>query len=106
MPRKNYTPAERALHLIGALAGKDHHKINCFIIQGDTRKEVPKGQEKLLPEGVLDMLKRYAPTLTAEVDWLRETKIGGELWINFWDHCVVRTDFWDDCVVPKKVGDT
>lgn len=90
MTRKNYTPTERALHILGALAGKDHHQINCFIIQGDTRKEVPKDREKLLPEGSLDMLKkRYVPKFTG----------GPELETEDWEV------LWDHCVAPKKVGD-
>ena len=91
MPRKSYTPAERALHILGTLAGKDHHQINCFIIQGDARKEVPKGREKLLPEGSLDMLKRrYVPHFVGY-----ERMMLTEDWEVLWDHCVA----------PKKIGD-
>lgn len=96
MPRKNYTPAERALHLIGVLAGKTVRQINDAIDMGDANKGVPNHQKKQLPQSSFDMLKsKYAPALTSEVDWLRETKIGGEVW----------TDLWDHCVSPKKVSD-
>ena len=96
MARKNYTPAERALHIIGVLAGKSRQEINNAIILGDAMKMVPLERLKEIPQGSIDMLKsQYAPALTSEVDWLRETKIGGEVW----------TDLWDHCVAPKKVGD-
>jgi hypothetical protein len=96
MPRKNYTPAERALHLLGALAGKSQQEINEAIGRGDVSKGVPYECTKLIPQSSLDMLKQsYATALTSEVDWLRETKIGGEVW----------TDLWDHCAAPKKVGD-
>jgi hypothetical protein len=96
MARKNYTPAERALHILGALADKSQQEINDTIMRGDIRKLVPPHRQKELPESSLDMLKgQYATALTSEVDWLRETKIGGEVW----------TDLWDHCIAPKKVGD-
>ena len=96
MPRKNYTPAERALHILGTLAGKSRREINDAIIQGDIIKQVPQHRQKELPESSLDVLKRqYATALISEVDWLRDTKIGGEIW----------TDLWDHCIAPKKLGD-
>ena len=96
MPRKRYTPEERAIHLIGALAGKNLREINDAVAYSDAVKMVPVQRQKELPQASLDLLKRkYAPALVGEVDWLRETKIGGEVW----------TDLWDHCVGPKKVGD-
>jgi len=96
MARKNYTPAERALHILGALAGKSRQEINDAIGKGDVVKRVPYECTKMLPKGSLDMLKgQYATALTSEVDWLRETKIGGEVW----------TDLWAHCVRPKKASD-
>lgn len=90
MPRKNYTPAERALHLIGVLAGKTVRQINDAIDMGDANKGVPNHQKKQLPQGSLDMLKRrYVPKFTG----------GPELEAEDWEV------LWDHCVAPKKVGD-
>ena len=92
MPRKNYTPAERALHLIGALAGKSEWEINEAIGKGDVSKGVPFKCTKLIPKGSLDMLKqRYAPHFA---DRLGEPP-PPESWEVLWDHCVS----------PKKVSD-
>lgn len=90
MARKNYTPAERALHLIGALAGKTVQQINDAIDKGDANKGVPNHQKKQLPQGSFNMLKqRYAPLL---IEWQEDQQA---LW----------TDLWDHCVAPKKVSD-
>ena len=91
MPRKNYTPAERALHLIGALAGKSRQEINDAIGKGDVVKMVPVERHKELPESSLKMLKQqYRKALTVSPD-------GPDL--AFWG------EVWDHCVSPKKVGD-
>ncbi len=64
MPRKNYTPAERALHILGVLAGKSRQEINDAIVMGDASKMVPVHRQKEIPQGSLDMLKqRYASAL-------------------------------------------
>ena len=90
MPRKNYTPAERALHLIGALAGKSRQEINDAISKGDASKMVPAHRQKALPQGSLDMLKnRYAHLL---IEWQEDQQT---LWHDLWDHCIA----------PKKVSD-
>lgn len=90
MPRKNYTPAERALHIIGALAGKSRQEINEAIAKGDASKWVPDDRQKAIPQGSLDMLKqRYAPVL---IEWREDQQT---LWHDLWDHCVA----------PKKAGD-
>lgn len=90
MPRKNYTPAERALHLLGALAGRSSHEINHAICKGDIRKMVPVNRYKELPEGSLDMLKkRYVPHFAGSNMMLAED------WEVLWDHCIA----------PKKVGE-
>tara|TARA_B100001094_G_scaffold286371_1_gene301124 strand:- start:97 stop:363 length:267 start_codon:yes stop_codon:yes gene_type:complete len=87
MPRKNYTPAERALHILGSLAGKSRQEINDAIGKGDALKMVPVDRRKELPQGSLDMLKkRYAPALGL---------LGQPTAILLWDHCVA----------PKKAGD-
>jgi hypothetical protein len=57
---------------------------------------VPGHRQKELPQTSLDLLKRkYAAALVSEVDWVRETKIGGEVWSDLWDHCLG----------PKKLSD-
>ena len=90
MPRKNYTPAERAIHLIGALAGKSLREINDAVSYSDAVKVVPVQRQKELPQASLDLLKRkYAPALVER----------GE------DQQQVWTDLWDHCVGPKKLGD-
>ena len=90
MARKNYTPAERALHIIGALAGKSRREINIEIGLGDANKRVPEDRRKKLPQGSLDMLKnRYAHLL---VEYREDQQT---LWNDLWDHCVS----------PKKLGD-
>lgn len=90
MPRKSYTPAERALHLIGALAGKSRQEINEAIAKGDASKGVPDNRKKEIPQGSLDMLKqRYVPHFAGSNMMLAED------WEVLWDHCVA----------PKKVGD-
>ena len=90
MPRKNYSPAERALHLIGTLAGKSRQEINDAIAKGDALKMVPDDRKKEIPQGSLDMLKnRYAHLL---IEWREDQQT---LWEVLWDHCVA----------PKKVGD-
>ena len=96
MTRKRYTPEERAIHLIGALAGKSLREINDAVARGDAVKLVPAHRQKALPRASLELLKRkYATDLVSGVDWVRETKIGGEIW----------TDLWDHCLGPKKLGD-
>ena len=98
MPRKNYTPAERALHIIGALAGKSRQEINDAIAKGDVSKGVPYECTKMIPQSSLDMLRgKYASALTAEAHQigLRGIQEGQELWSDIWDHCLH----------PKKVGD-
>lgn len=90
MARKNYTPAERALHLLGALAGKSRQEINDAIAYGDDLKRVPPHRMKEIPQGSLDMLKqRYVPHFAGSNMMLAED------WEVLWDHCVA----------PKKVGD-
>ena len=90
MPRRNYTPTERAIHIIGTLAGKSRQEINDAIAKGDADKWVPDDRKKEIPQGSLDMLKqRYAPLL---IEWREDQQT---LW----------TDLWDHCVAPKKVSD-
>lgn len=86
MARKNYTAAERALHIIGALADKSDRDINLVIELGDAKKRVPEDRRKSLPDASLTMLKRqYAAALVdGDIDW---------------------EALWDHCVSPKKVGD-
>ena len=89
-PRKNYTPAERALQIIGALAGKTCAEINAAIAKGDASKMVPDDRKKEIPQGSLDMLKkRYVPHFAGSNLMLAED------WEVLWDHCVA----------PKKAGD-
>ena len=89
MPRKNYTPAERALHILGALAGIPRQEINDAIAYGDALKIVPDERRKELPESSFDMLKkRYAPALGVAA-------LGEGFWSALWEHCVA----------PKKAGD-
>ena len=90
MSRKNYTASERALHLIGALAGKTLDEINAGIESGDCVKDVPNPRRKMLPEASLKMLKRqYIPATMPTAD------LDDEQWAVLWEHCVA----------PKKVGD-
>lgn len=98
MPRKNYTPAERALHLIGALAGKSLREINNAVSMGDALTMTPDDRRKTLPEASLALLRnKYASALTAETHevGLRGVNEGQELWSDIWDHCVA----------PKKISD-
>ena len=89
MSRKNYTPAERALQIIGALAGKTCAEINAAIDKGDTLKEVPEPRCKDLPEASFDLLKRsYVPAIMPTAD------LDPEYWGTMWEHCLH----------PKKVG--
>jgi len=53
MPRKNYTPAERALHILGVLAGKSRQEIN------DTKQEAELAGESAAQEWCI----------INEVDW-------------------------------------
>ena len=90
MPRKNYTPAERALHILGTLAGKSRQEINDAIGKGDVVKRVPPNRMKEIPQGSLDMLeRRYVPHFAGSNMMLAED------WEVLWNHCVA----------PKKVGD-
>lgn len=90
MPRKNYTPAERALHILGALAGIPRQELNDAIAKGDVLKMVPVDRRKELPESSLDMLKRrYIPSFTGGPE------MGTEDWEVLWEHCTA----------PKKAGD-
>lgn len=90
MPRRNYTPAERALHILGTLAGKSRQEINDAIAKGDASKWVPDDRQKEIPQGSLDMLKqRYVPHFAGSNMMLAED------WEVLWDHCVA----------PKKAGD-
>ena len=92
MPRKNYAPAERALHILGALAGKSRQEINDAIVKGDALKMVSDDRKKEIPQGSLDMLKnRYASALGV-------ASLGG-LHEGFW------SALWEHCVAPKKAGD-
>lgn len=91
MPRKNYTPAERALHIIGALAGKSLKEINDAAALGDTLQGVPNDRQKELPQSSYDMLVRsYGPVLTSEAPTSTP-----EFWAGLWEHCVS----------PKKLSD-
>ena len=85
MPRKNYTPAERALHLLGALAGKSRQEINDVIAMGNASKMVPVHRQKELPEASFKTMPRYgaAVGLTPEV----------------------AQALWDHCTATKKLGD-
>ena len=85
MPRKNYTPAERALHIIGALAGKSLREINDAIAYGDAVKMVPVQRLKELPEASFKTLPRYGAVtgLTSEV----------------------AQALWAHCTATKKLGD-
>lgn len=90
MPRKSYTPAERALHIIGALAEIPRQEINDAIAYGDALKLVPDERRKELPESSLDMLKRrYIPS------FIGGPEMEAEDWEVLWGHCVA----------PKKAGD-
>lgn len=89
-PRKNYTPAERALHLIGALAGKTAEEINEAIESGDSAKHVPNTRRKMLPEASLKMLKRQYILATIPTEALVTVYWGA---------------MWEHCVAPKKLGD-
>jgi hypothetical protein len=91
MPRKNYAPAERALHIIGVLAGKSLIDINGAIELGDALKGVRHDWQKELPKASYDMLVRsYGPVLTSEAPTSTP-----EFWAGLWEHCVS----------PKKLGD-
>ncbi len=93
MPRKNYTPAERALHILGSLAGKSRQEINDAVGKGDALKMVPVDRRKEIPQGSLDMLKdRYTPALGV-------ASMGGRDVRWFW------SALWEHCVAPKKAGD-
>ena len=84
MPRKAYTPAERALHIIGALAGKTVGEINDAIATGDHRTWTPDERRKALPQASLDMLvNRYAVSHTAPGG-----PIDTEVWERLWAHCL------------------
>ena len=85
MPRKNYTPAERAIHLIGALAGKSLREINDAIAMGDAAKGVPEHRQKEIPEASFKTLPRYGAVtgLTSEV----------------------AQALWAHCTATKKLGD-
>jgi hypothetical protein len=85
MARKNYTPAERAIHLIGALAGKTLREINLEIGLGDANKRVPEDRRKELPEASFKTLPRYGAVtgLTPEV----------------------AKALWAHCTATKKLGD-
>lgn len=85
MPRRNYTPAERALHLIGALAGKTQREINDAIAMGDASKWVPDDRKKEIPQASFKTLPRYGTVtgLTPEV----------------------AQALWDHCTATKKLGD-
>ena len=90
MSRRNYTATERALQIIGALAGKTCAEINAGIESGDCVKDVPNPRRKMLPEASLKMLKRqYIPAAMPTAD------LDAEQWDALWAHCVA----------PKKVGD-
>ncbi len=90
MSRKNYTPAERALQIIGALAGKKPEEISAAIAKGDTLKEVPEPRRKNFPKSSFDMLERsYVPAIMPTDD------LDPEYWGTMWEHCLH----------PKKVGD-
>ena len=85
MARRNYTPAERALHIIGALAGKTQREINEAIAYGDALKMVPVQRLKELPEASFKTLPRYGAFtgLTSEV----------------------AQALWTHCTATKKLGD-
>ena len=89
MARKRYTPEERAIHLIGALAGKSLREINDAVARGDAVKLVPPDRQKELPQASLDLLTRkYAAAWNVPGD-------GPAFWAALWDHCLG----------PKKLGD-
>lgn len=85
MPRRNYTPAERALHLIGAVAGKTLLEVDIAINKGDVMCAVPVDLRKELPKSSFETLPRYA----------KESGLTREQAQALWDHCVG----------PKTLGD-
>jgi hypothetical protein len=85
MARKNYTPAERALHIIGAFAGKSRREINIEIGLGDANKRVPEDRRKELPESSFETLERYGAVTGLTP--------------------AVARALWAHCTAPKKLGD-
>ena len=85
MARKNYTPAERALHIIGTLAGKTRREINEAIAYGDAVKMVPVQRHKEIPEASFKTLPRYGAVAGLTPD--------------------VAKALWAHCTATKKLGD-
>lgn len=82
---RNYTAGERAVCVVGVLAGKPLMEINEQL-RADAEK--CNGTLRQLPESSHEMLKRqYAPALVA-----------GASNINW-------GDVWDHIVEPKRLGD-
>ena len=85
MARKNYTPAERALHIIGALAGKSRREINDAVAMGDAKTMVPEHRQKELPEASFKTLPRYGAVTGLTP--------------------AVAQALWAHCTATKKLGD-
>lgn len=91
MPRKNKTAAERAIQIIGALAGKTCDEINEVIEMGDAAKRVPDDRKKELPQSSHDMLNRQYRNHLEE----QGVVLTQEQWSALWNHCTA----------PKKWSD-
>ena len=91
MPRRNRAAAERAIQIIGVLAGKTCDEINEVIAKGDAAKRVPDDRKKELPQSSHDTLNRqYRNHLERQGVVLTQ-----EQWSALWNHCTA----------PKKLGD-
>lgn len=91
---RNYTPAERALALIGALAGIPRGEVNEALV---TSFETTKGVSRTIPPTSFDMLlTRYAKAFDA---------VPQEVWAAAWEHATSpksMTDFWSPLAVHER----
>ena len=92
---RNYTAAERALALIGALAGIPRGEVNEALIASF---ETTKGVSRTIPPTSFDMLlNRYAKAFES---------VPQEVWRDAWDHATSpksMTDFWSPLARHEQI---
>ena len=92
---RNYTAAERALALIGALAGIPRGEVNEALVASF---ETTKGVSRTIPPTSFDMLlTRYAKAFES---------VPQEVWREAWEHSTSpksMTDFWSPLARHEQI---
>lgn len=86
--RRKYTNGERAIVIVGRLAGKSLEEINAAIAEDEELSEARNARRAPVPKGSWDMQDSYAKTFGA-------TEVDRSVWEGLWDYFTS----------PKTLGD-